>query len=148
MCIRDRLREATTRSGRRFAKPADGDEVAAVEVCEGGAVVALASEKGRAILFDADDVPVLAGPGKGVIGIRLAEDDRVVGATLFGKDEKRAVLTLENSKGTTYTVTRRYDVVGRGGKGFEMIKRDRFVKTVPPEIVLLDLPERSGGGGR
>jgi DNA gyrase subunit A len=144
----DPLREATTRSGRRFAKPADGDEVVSVEVCEGGAIVALASEKGRAILFDADDVPVLAGPGKGVIGIRLAEDDRVVGATLFGKDEKRAVLTLENSKGTTYTVTRRYDVVGRGGKGFEMIKRDRFVKTVPAEIVLLDLPERSGGGGR
>ena len=96
----DPLREATTRSGRRFARPADGDEVVSVDVCEGGAIVALASEKGRAILFDSDEVPVLAGPGKGVIGIRLAEDDRVVGATLFGKDEKRAVLTLENSKGT------------------------------------------------
>ena len=144
----DPLREATTRSGRRFAKPADGDEVVVVEVCEEGAIVALASEKGRAILFDSDEVPVLAGPGKGVIGIRLAEDDRVIGATLFGKDEKRAVLTLENSKGTTHTVTRRHDVVGRGGKGFELIKRDRFVKAVPPEIVLLDLPERSGGGGR
>lgn len=144
----DPLREATIRSGRRFARPAEGDEVVSVEVCEEGAIVALASEKGRAILFDSEEVPVLAGPGKGVIGIRLTEDDRVVGATLFGKDEKRAVLTLENSKGTTYTVTRRYDVVGRGGKGFEMIKRDRFVKTVPPEIVLLDLPDRSGGGGR
>ncbi len=144
----DPLREATTRSGRRFARTADGDEVVSVEICEDGAIVALASEKGRAILFDADEVPVLAGPGKGVIGIRLAEDDRVLGATLFGRDEKRAALTLENSKGTAHTVTRRHDVVGRGGKGFELIKRDRFVKVVPPEIVLLELPERSNGGGR
>ncbi len=144
----DPLREATTRSGRRFARPSEGDEVVSIEVCEEGAIVALASEKGRAILFDSDEVPILAGPGKGVIGIRLAEDDRVLGATLFGKDEKRAALTLENSKGTTHTVTRRHDVVGRGGKGFELIKRDRFVKVVPPEIVLLDLPDRSGGGGR
>jgi DNA gyrase subunit A len=144
----DPLREATTRSGRRFARAADGDEVVSVEICEEGAIVALASEKGRAILFDSDEVPVLAGPGKGVIGLRLAEDDRVLGATLFGKDEKRAALTLENSKGTAHTVTRRHDVVGRGGKGFELIKRDRFVKVVPPEIVLLELPERSNGGGR
>jgi DNA gyrase subunit A len=144
----DPLREPTTRSGRRFARPAEGDEVVAVEVCEEGAIVALASEKGRAILFDSEEVPVLAGPGKGVIGIRLAGDDRVIGATLFGKDEKRAVLTLENSRGTAYTVTRRYDVVGRAGKGFELIKRDRFVRAVPPEIVLLELPERPGGGGR
>jgi len=144
----DPLREATTRAGRRFAKPADGDEVVLVGVCEPGTIVALASEKGRAILFGSDEVPVLAGPGKGVIGIRLAEDDRVVGAALFGKDEKRAVLTLENGKGTPYTVTRRYDVVGRGGKGFEMIKRDRFVRAVPPEVVLLDLPDRTTNGGR
>ena len=143
----DPLREPTTRSGRRFAKPAEGDELVLVSVCEPESIVALASEKGRAILFGSEEVPVLAGPGKGVIGIRLAEDDRVVGAALFGKDEKRsAVLTLENSKGTPYTVTRRYDVVGRGGKGFELIKRDRFVRAVPPEVVLLDLPERSAGG--
>jgi len=144
----DPLREATTRAGRRFAKPADGDEVVLVSVCEPGAIVALASEKGRAILFDSDEVPVLSGPGKGVYGIRLADDDRVVGAALFGKDEKRAVLTLENGKGTPYTVTRRYDVVGRGGKGFEMIKRDRFVRAVPPEVVLLDLPDRGTNGGK
>ncbi len=145
----DPLREPTTRAGRRFAKPADGDEVLLVGVCEPGAIVALASEKGRAILFDSEEVPVLSGPGKGVYGLRLADDDRVIGATLFGKDEKRsAVLTLENSKGTPYTVTRRYDVVGRGGRGFEMIKRDRFVKVVPPEIVLLDLPDRAPAGGK
>jgi DNA gyrase/topoisomerase IV subunit A len=140
----DPLRESTTRSGRRFAKPAEGDEVVAVSVCEEGAIVALASEKGRAILFDSDEVPVLAGPGKGVIGIRLADDDRSSAPRPFGRDEKRAVLALENSKGTQHTVTRRYEVVGRGGRGFHLIKRDRLVRAIPPPVALVDITGKEG----
>jgi DNA gyrase subunit A len=99
----------------------------------------MASEQGRAILFSADEVPVLAGPGKGVIGLKLSPGDRVVGAALFGPDEARATLTLVNSKGTEHTVTRRYEVVGRGGRGFHLIKRDRLVRSIPPPVVLVDL---------
>jgi DNA gyrase subunit A len=134
----DPFREVTTRSGRRFAKPAKGDEIAAVFVCDETDLVALASEKGRAILFPANEVPVLAGPGKGVLGFKLAPDDRLVGAALFGDDEKRATLTLVNGKGTEHTITKRYTPVSRGGKGFELIKRDRLVKALPAEITLLD----------
>ena len=116
----DPFREVTTRAGRRFARPAKGDEVAHVFVCEEKDLVALASEKGRAILFAASEVPVLAGPGKGVLGFKLAPDDRLVGAAVFGDDEKRATLTLVNGKGTEHTITRRYTPVSRGGKGFEL----------------------------
>ena len=138
----DPFREVTTRAGRRFAKPAPGDEIAFVGLVEEKDVVALASEGGRAILFPASEVPVLAGPGRGVLGLKLAPGDRLVGAALFGDDEKRAVLTLENSKGTAHTITKRYDVVGRGGRGFHLIKRDKLVKAIPPEITLVDF----GGG--
>ena len=134
----DPFREVTTRAGRRFAKPAKGDEIAAVFVCDEKDLVALASEKGRAILFPAKEVPVLAGPGKGVIGFKLAPDDRLVGAALFGDDEKRATLTLVNGKGTEHTITKRYTPVSRGGKGFELIKRDRLVKALPPDLTLVD----------
>ncbi len=133
----DPFREVTTRAGRRFARPAKGDEVAHVFVCEEKDLVALASEKGRAILFAASEVPVLAGPGKGVLGFKLAADDRLVGAAVFGEDEKRATLTLVNGKGTEHTVTKRYTPVSRGGKGFELIKRDRFVKVLPQDIELI-----------
>ena len=133
----DPFREVTTRAGRRFARPAKGDEVAHVFVCEEKDLVALASEKGRAILFAASEVPVLAGPGKGVLGFKLAADDRLVGAAVFGEDEKRATLTLVNGKGTEHTITKRYTPVSRGGKGFELIKRDRLVKMLPPEIELV-----------
>ncbi len=135
----DAFREPTTRSGRRFGKPAGGDEVVYVGVCDEGDVVAMASEQGRALLFPAGEVPVLAGPGKGVIGLKLAAGDGVVGAALFGPDEARAVLVLENSKGTRLTVTRRYEVVGRGGKGFHLLKRDRLLRAIPPAPALVDL---------
>ena len=134
----DPFREVTTRAGRRFARPAEGDEIAGVFVSDEKDLVALASEKGRAILFPANEVPVLAGPGKGVLGFKLAPDDRLVGAALFGDDEKRATLTLVNGKGTEHTITKRYTPVSRGGKGFELIKRDRLVKALPVEITLLD----------
>ena len=134
----DPLREVTTRAGRRFARPAKGDEIAHVFVCDEKDLVALASEKGRAILFPASEVPVLAGPGKGVLGFKLAPDDRLVGAALFGDDEKRAQLVLVNSKGTEHAVTKRYTPVSRGGKGFELIKRDRLVRALAPELVLVD----------
>ena len=63
---------------------------------------------------------------------------------LFGADEKRAVLTLENGKGTQHTVTKRYEVVGRGGKGFHLIKRDRLVRAIPPPVLLVDLNGKEG----
>jgi DNA gyrase subunit A len=134
----DLFREVTTRAGRRFGKPAPDDEIAFVGPVDEKDVVALASEGGRAILFPAAEVPVLAGPGRGVLGLKLAPGDSLVGAALFGDDEKRAVLTLENSKGTVHTITRRYDIVSRGGKGFHLIKRDKLVKVIPPELVLVD----------
>jgi DNA gyrase subunit A len=134
----DPLREPTTRAGRRYGKPPADDEIVFVGVCGKKDVVAMASEQGRAILFPADEVPVLAGPGKGVIGLKLAADDRVVGAALFGPDEARATLTVVNSKGTEHTITKRYDVVGRGGRGFHLIKRDRLVRALPPGIALVD----------
>jgi DNA gyrase subunit A len=134
----DPFREATTRSGRRFARPAPGDEVLFVGILQKGDVAALASEKGRAILFDPREVPVLAGPGRGVLGMRLSPDDQIVGAALLGED-RGAALVLSNSKGTELTVTRRYSVVGRGGKGFELVKRDRIARAIPPEPVLIEL---------
>jgi hypothetical protein len=34
--------------------------------------------------------------------------------------------------------TRRYEVVSRGGKGFEAVKRRSFVRLIPPPIQLTD----------
>jgi hypothetical protein len=70
--------------------------------------------------------------------MKLAAADQIVGAALLSEDRGSA-LVLENARGTELTVTRRYAVVGRGGKGFELAKRDRIVKVIPPELVLREL---------
>ena len=72
--------EPSTRSGRRFARPAEGIEVVGVERLTGGEVIIAATREARAILCPAEEVNFLSGPGKGVILIKLSgADDRVLG---------------------------------------------------------------------
>jgi DNA gyrase subunit A len=48
-------------------------------------------------------------------------------------------MVLETSGGKTLDFGRnKYDVTGRGGKGFEAVKRTTFVRVVPPPIELVD----------
>jgi DNA gyrase subunit A len=76
----------------------------------------------------------LAGPGKGVLLIKLNEDDRVLGAIASTGD--RDLLTVETSRGAEQTIsTGKYEVTGRGGKGRELLQRGQFTKVIwpPPE---------------
>ncbi len=75
-------REPSTRSGRRFAKPKEGDEVLAVmAVGDGDAVVCVAGD-GHVLGVPVAEIPPLAGAGKGVIVMALEEGERLVGAAL------------------------------------------------------------------
>jgi hypothetical protein len=40
----------------------------------------------------------------------------------------------------------KYEVTSRGGKGFEAVKRTRFVRVVPPPIELVDWDKVEGKG--
>jgi hypothetical protein len=42
--------------------------------------------------------------------------------------------------------TGRHEVVSRGGKGFEAVKRSSFVRVVPPAIELVDWEQMEGKG--
>ena len=81
--------------------------------------------KGRALLCKAEDVAQLAGPGRGVIVLKLDPKDTLIGFKLLCSKEDRLVLLKEG--GGTITVTlRKYQLVGRGGKGHALMKRGRF----------------------
>lgn len=69
----------TTRSGRRFARLKEGDEVVSVTPARGDTVTAC-TRKGKVLRFPAGEVPVLTGPGQGVILMRVDADDGLVGA--------------------------------------------------------------------
>jgi DNA gyrase subunit A len=136
-------REPSTRAGRRYLRLNEGDEAIYVAPLEGEELVACATETGHALICRVDEVALLSGPGKGVMLIKLAEGDRVVGASLLGEDGE---LVVENESGRQFSIsTRRYDVVTRAGKGFQLFKRGALARVVEPPVVLRALPEAEGG---
>ena len=124
--------EPSTRSGRRFAKAADGAEVVGVAQVTGSEVLIAATREARAILTKVDEVNFLSGSGRGVILIKLSSDsDRVLGFIASVGD--RDLMTVETSRGAEQTIsTAKYEVTGRGGKGRELLQRGQFIKVVWP----------------
>ena len=127
--------EASTRSGRRFARPADGAEVVGVARVTGEETIIAATAEARGLLCSVDEINYLSGPGKGVILIKLSEDnDRVLGFIASKGD--RDLMTVETTRGGEQTIsTGKYEVTGRGGKGRELLQRGGFSRILwpPPE---------------
>ena len=122
--------EPSTRAGRRYARVAEGAEVIGVACVTGREVVIAATRAARAMLCPVVEVNFLSGPGRGVILIKLAKDDRVLGFVASTGD--RDLLTVETSRGAEQTVsTTKYEVTGRGGRGRELLQRGQFTRVVP-----------------
>ncbi|MEY4635823.1 MAG: gyrase subunit [Acidobacteriota bacterium] len=130
------LVEASTRSGRRYARTAEGAEVVTVALTTGTETVIAATSAARAMLCPVEEVNFLSGPGRGVILIKLDfPDDKVIGALVSTGD--RDLLTVETSRGAEQTIsTTKYEIVGRGGKGRELMQRGQFTRVVPNEVPL------------
>jgi DNA gyrase subunit A len=94
-------------------------------------VLIAATAEGRGMLAKAEEVNFLSGPGKGVLLIKLADEDRVLGFIASTGD--RDLLTVETTRGGEQTIsTAKYEVTGRGGKGRELLQRGGFAKIVWP----------------
>jgi DNA gyrase subunit A len=133
------LVEPSTRSGRRYARVADGAEVVTAAVTTGQETVIAATGEARALLTKAGEVNFLSGPGRGVILIKVSfPDDKVIGAMVSKGD--RDLMTVETSRGAEQTIsTAKYEVTGRGGKGRELLQRGQFVRVLPGEVTLSPL---------
>jgi DNA gyrase subunit A len=132
------FRTASTKVGRRYVKLNDGDRVVMATVLNGDEeTVYLASAGGHVIHFPVEEINILAGVGKGVMGIKLGKGDACLGGALMsGRFDK---MVLETSGNRTMEFGRgKYEVTSRGGKGFEAVKRTTFVRVVPPPITLVD----------
>jgi DNA gyrase subunit A len=126
--------EPSTRSGRRYARPAQDVEVVGVETVTGKEVVIAATRQARALLCRADEISFLSGPGKGVILIKLQPgEDRVLG--FVASTGERDLLRVETSRGAEQTIsTAKYEVTGRGGKGRELLQRGQFERVLPRDV--------------
>lgn len=129
-------RTASTKVGRRYVRLADNDKVVMVTLVSDSETVFLVSASGHVIHFAVEEVNILSGAGKGVMGIKLADGDVCLGGAVCRESRDRVV--VETNDGKTMEFTKRYETVSRGGKGFEAVKRKSFVRVVPPEIILAD----------
>ena len=125
--------DPSTKAGRRYARPAKHHEVVGVTIVNGLETILAASAKARAMVCAAAAVNFLSGPGKGVLLIKLAPDDRLLGFKASEGD--RDLLTVETNRGANKNIsTGKYEVTGRGGRGREVQKNGSFIRILWPEV--------------
>ena len=69
------FRTASTKVGRRYCRLEEGDRVVLVELVRDATTLFLRQPAGTHSHFPISEINVLSGAGKGVIGIKLADDD-------------------------------------------------------------------------
>jgi DNA gyrase subunit A len=125
--------EPSTRSGRKYARLSDGASIVGVSTVTGKETVIAVSKKRRALLCALSDVKFLASAGKGVMLMKLADDDALFG--MLAAVSERDTLVVKTSLGGEQRInTARYKKTGRGGKGHEVITRGAFTEIVPDAI--------------
>jgi DNA gyrase subunit A len=137
--------EITTKAGRRYARPKDGDEMLGVLPCNDGDVVVCATRNGHVLHCKADEIAKLEGAGRGVTVIKTAPDDVVIGFIAGGKGD---ILHLETEKGGK-DLSQKADpkeVSSRGGKGRQVVKKAHLV-VVPRPVTIQPLANAEGGQG-
>ncbi len=141
------FRIESNKLGRKYVRLNDGDRVVMATVLHGDEeTIYLASAEGHVIHFAVEEINILAGTGKGVMGIKLAEGDTCLGGALMSGRHDKMILETSGSK-TLEFGRGKYEVTSRGGKGFEAVKRTTFVRVVPPAIELVDWEAVEGKGG-
>jgi DNA gyrase subunit A len=137
--------EITTKAGRRYAKPGEGDEVLGVIACNDGDVVAAATRTGYVLHCKADEIAKLEGPGRGVTVIKTVEGDSVIGFIAGRKSDEFTIETEKSGKKFPIAADPK-QVKARGGKGHQVMKRVTFT-VVPTPVTVIPLANAEGGQG-
>lgn len=132
------FRIASTKVGRKFVRLSnENDKVVMVAVPSDETTMFLASANGHIIHFPIAQVNILAGVGKGVLGIKLAPKDRCLGGVLIGS--RFDVMEVETTGGKIMEFRRgKYEPTSRGGRGLLAVKRTNFARILPQPIQLID----------
>ena len=132
------FRLASTKSGRKYCRPAEGDRVVWVELVRDATSMFVATKNARVIHFAIDDIPILSGAGKGVRGIKLSDaKDEVLGAAQMARPSDCLRVKTSGDKILVFGQMK-YEITSRGGKGIRAAQRSTFIDIVRPDIVLID----------
>jgi DNA gyrase subunit A len=143
-------RPESTKAGRRYVKLDNGDKVVMAKLVADEPGVMLASRGGHLIHFPLEQVNILAGVGKGVMGIKL-DDDECIGGALVNESRRyetnRIVVETETGKEQEFGPLA-IKSQNRGGKGERPGTRTKFSRVVPPPIELVNWDEVEGKAGK
>lgn len=118
-CLPIDLLADTKKSGKRLMRLTDGDFLAGVTILS-KRMLLLVSERGYGLCLMAGEVPVLGGPGKGVILQRMPDDDRLRVAVPVEKNSK---VSLQLEKGAKREVdVRALTISVRAKRGNKLFK--------------------------
>ena len=95
----------------------EDDELISVRLTDGEDNVVLVTKKGMSITFDEKDVRPMGRVSQGVIGIRLDDDDEVIGMESIISGGKATLLAITENGFGKRTELDEYRVQNRGGKG-------------------------------
>ena len=95
----------------------DDDELIDVRLTDGEDNVVIVTKKGMSITFDEKDVRPVGRTAQGVIGIRLDEDDSVIGMESIISNIKGTLLSITENGFGKRTELEEYRVQNRGGRG-------------------------------
>lgn len=136
--------EPSTRAGRKFARPARGDEILAVMplgmYAEEDHVMCVADD-GHALAVRCADVSLLSGAGKGVIVMKLAQGAQLLGAELGHLDLD--TITVVTASGKERNLTLRSLSGARASRGPTIVRRGGFSKYVADRVETPSLEEPS-----
>jgi len=125
--------EVTTKAGRKYARPGEGDQVVDVVGVEDKDTVVVATSAGHVLHCKAEEINQLEGAGRGVTVIKTDDDDHVIG---FVVGDKHATMTIENAAGKVWTLTADpKQVTGRGGKGHQLQRKTTFNRPPVPVTI-------------
>ena len=95
----------------------DDDELIDVRLTDGEDNVVLVTKQGLSITFDEKDVRPMGRASQGVMGIRLSEDDVVIGMESIIRGSNATLLAITENGFGKRTELEEYRVQNRGGKG-------------------------------
>lgn len=111
--------EIVRRSGLRAIKLQEGDSLVFVRGVNKKEEIILANNKGNVIRFKEKDLREMGRNASGVLGMRLKEDEIVVGAEVFKpeKGKKAFILTVSENGFSKMSGIEKFRLQRRGGKG-------------------------------
>ena len=108
---------SSKRTGLQSITLKENDELISVRLTDGEDNIVLVTKNGMCITFDEKEVRPIGRAAQGVIGIRIDEDDEVIGMESIIAGDKASLLAITENGFGKRTELDEYRVQIRGGKG-------------------------------